>query len=161
MAYKDEWKINFSAIDLKKPDIAFHIQDWKDAINRVYGEPSELETREPYGKIVRGKNEMLDKIKNVIFNEPATIVFWDDGTKTVVKAEDEAFDPEKGLAMAIVKKTMADNHGYYNEIFKKWIPEKVKVESVTKVYSEGVQVGVFYRDFAPITKLSEPPTNIY
>ena len=161
MAYKDEWKINFSAIDLKKPEIAFHIQDWKDAINRVYGEPSELETREPYGKIVRGKNEMLDKIKNVIFNEPATIVFWDDGTKTVVKAEDEAFDPEKGLAMAIVKKTMADNHGYYNEIFKKWIPEKVKVESVTKVYSEGVQVGVFYRDFAPIMKLSEPPTNIY
>ena len=151
MAYKDEWKINFSAIDLKKPEFAFHIQDWKDAINRVYGEPSELKTREPYGKIVRGKNEMLDKIKNVIFNEPATIVFWDDGTKTVVKAEDEAFDPEKGLAMAIVKKTMADNHGYYNEIFKKWIPEKVKVESVTKVYSEGVQVGVFYRDFAPIT----------
>lgn len=161
MAYKDEWKINFSAIDLKKPEIAFHIQDWKDAINRVYGEPSELETREPYGKIVREKNEMLDKIKNVIFNEPATIVFWDDGTKTVVKAEDEAFDHEKGLAMAIVKKTMADNHGYYNEIFKKWIPEKVKVESVTKVYSEGVQVGVFYRDFAPITKLSEPSTNIY
>lgn len=114
----------------------------------VCGVPSELETREPYGKIVRGKNEMLDKIKNVIFNDPATIVFWDDGTKTVVKAEDEAFDPEKGLAMAIVKKTMANNHGYYNEIFKKWIPEKVKVESVTKVYSGGVQVGVFYRDFA-------------
>ena len=36
MAYKDEWKINFSAINLKKPEIAFHIQDWKDAINRVY-----------------------------------------------------------------------------------------------------------------------------
>ena len=161
MAYKDEWKINFNAIygatnngnkDLKRPEIAFfHVQDWKDAIHRVYGVPSELETRVPYGKIVRGKNEMLDKIKNVIFNDPATIVFWDDETKTVVKAEDEVFDPEKGLAMAIVKKTMADNRGYYNEIFKKWIPEKVKVEPVKEA---------FYRERKE-TKLSEPPTNIY
>ena len=41
---------------------------------------------------------------NVIFNDPATIVFWSDGTKTVVKAHNEPFNPEKGLAMAIVKK---------------------------------------------------------
>ena len=35
-------------------------------------------------------------IKNVIFNDPATIVFWNDDTKTVVKAQSaEAFDPEK------------------------------------------------------------------
>ena len=26
--------------------------------------------------------------------------------------------------MAIVKKTMADNHSYYNEIFKKWLPKE-------------------------------------
>ena len=41
------------------------------------------------------------RIKKVIFNDPATIVLWSDGTKTVVKAEGEPFDPEKGLAMAI------------------------------------------------------------
>ena len=45
------------------------------------------------------------KIEKVIFNDPATIVFWNDGTKTVVKCqEDDTFDPEKGLAMCIVKK---------------------------------------------------------
>ena len=27
-------------------------------------------------------------IKNVIFNDPATIVFWSDGSKTVVKVQD-------------------------------------------------------------------------
>ena len=32
---------------------------------------------------------LLTEIKNVIFNDPATIVFWSDGTKTVVKAEGE------------------------------------------------------------------------
>lgn len=85
-----------------------------------------LDGRIPYGKAVRKKNEMLDKIKNVIFNNPATIVFWADGTKTVVKCENEDYDPEKGLAMAIVKKVMADNHSYYNDIFKKWLPKKRK-----------------------------------
>lgn len=44
-------------------------------------------------------------IKKVIFNDPATIVIWADGTKTVVKkSEDDIWDPEKGLAMAIVKR---------------------------------------------------------
>lgn len=65
-----------------------------------------------------------DKLfKKVIFNDPATIVYWSDGTKTVVKAENEEFDPEKGLAMAISKK-MLGNEGNYYEIFKKYIPEE-------------------------------------
>lgn len=51
------------------------------------------------------------KIKNVIFNKPATIVFWDDNTKTVVKAhKHDAFDPEFGLAMAITKKLANNVH---------------------------------------------------
>lgn len=57
-------------------------------------------------------------IKNVIFNDPATIIFWNDGTKTVVKAE-------KGLAMAISKKVLG-NKGNYYETFKKWLPEEDK-----------------------------------
>lgn len=62
-------------------------------------------------------------IKNVIFNDPATIVFWSDGTKTVVKAEGESFDPEKGLAMAIAKKSLG-NEGNYYEIFREWLPKE-------------------------------------
>lgn len=64
--------------------------------------------------------ESLPKIKNVIFNNPATIVFWEDGTKTIVKAQKgDIFDKEKGLAMAITKKAMG-NKGNFNEVFKKW-----------------------------------------
>lgn len=64
------------------------------------------------------------KIKNVIFNHPATIVFWTDGTKTVVKAQDgDVFDPEKGLAMAISKKALGNKGNYCNEL-KKWLPKK-------------------------------------
>lgn len=60
-------------------------------------------------------------IKDVIFNPPATIVFWADGTKTVVKAQNgEPFDPEKGLAMAITKRIYGDK-GRYFEVIKKWV----------------------------------------
>ena len=62
----------------------------------------------------------LLKIKDVIFNPPATIVFWEDGKKTVVKTQNgEEFDPEKGLAMAIIKKNLGNKGNYFNHI-KKW-----------------------------------------
>lgn len=63
------------------------------------------------------------RITNAIFNPPATIVYWEDGTKTVVKAIDEKFDPEKGLAMAFTKKALGNQGNYYNQL-KKWIPSK-------------------------------------
>lgn len=62
-------------------------------------------------------------IKNVIFHDPATIVYWMDGSKTVVKCQSgDTFDPEKGLAMAISKRVYGDNGRYY-ELFKEWLPE--------------------------------------
>ena len=42
--------------------------------------------------------------KRIIRNGPALIVFWNDGTKTVVKCHDEEFDYEKGLAMALARR---------------------------------------------------------
>jgi hypothetical protein len=60
------------------------------------------------------------EIKKVIFNDPATIVLWMDGTKTVVKAQHgEMFDPEKGLTMAICKKAYGNTGNYFNKI-KEW-----------------------------------------
>lgn len=58
------------------------------------------------------KQNVLNKIiKKVIFNPPATIVYWYGGEKTVVKCSPyEMFDPEKGLAMAFVK-YFFNNHG--------------------------------------------------
>ena len=68
------------------------------------------------------------EIKKVVFNDPATIVFWTDGSKTVVKTQEgDIFDPEKGLAMAISKKVMGNNGRYYEE-FKKWLPEETVKE---------------------------------
>lgn len=64
------------------------------------------------------------QIKNVIFNAPATVVLWKDGTKTVVKCQkNDTYNPEMGLAMCIIKK-MCGNKGNYNDVFNKWISEE-------------------------------------
>lgn len=71
----------------------------------------------------------LPKIVKVIYNAPATIILWDDQSKTVVTCgEGDIYDPEKGLAMAVAKKYFG-NKGRYYEQFKRWLPEKDSVES--------------------------------
>lgn len=65
-------------------------------------------------------------IRKVIFNDPATVVLWSDGTKTVVKCgPEDKFDTEKGLAMAIVKK-MAGNDNSFHKVFKQYTKQYTK-----------------------------------
>lgn len=73
--------------------------------------------------LYKNPNPIKNRIKKVIFNDPATIVFWWDGTKTVVKCQDnDKYDKMTGLAMAISKKVFG-NKGRYYDIFKKWCEE--------------------------------------
>ena len=77
------------------------------------------------------KSVSVPSIKKVIFNYPATIVLWNDESKTVVKCQDgDIYDPEKGLAMAISKKALGNKGNYCNE-FKKWLPEDEEEEEKT------------------------------
>ena len=62
------------------------------------------------------------KIKKVVYNEPATIVYWDDGTKTVVKCQDgDIYDKEKGLALCYMKKITGNKSGIFNKVLKEWL----------------------------------------
>lgn len=70
---------------------------------------------------------IASSIKDVIYNDPATIIFWKDGTKSVVKCDGEEYDPEKGFAMAVCKKAFGNEGNYYNT-FKKWLPEEREFE---------------------------------
>ena len=77
--------------------------------------------------------DTLDALSNIIFNSPATIAFWSDKTKTVIKcsSEERRFDEEKGLAIAILKKiweVSGMEGNYYRQIFKKWIKEEEKLK---------------------------------
>ena len=60
-------------------------------------------------------------IKRVIFNGPATIVFWNDGTKTVVKcAEEEIYNKRTAIMWAIMKKAYG-NSSRVNKAFDELI----------------------------------------
>lgn len=72
------------------------------------------------GKMNYGNPRPNMEIKRVIFSPPATIVFWKNGDKTVVKCHNEDYDPEKGLAMAVCKRLYGDK---YHRIFKDHCPE--------------------------------------
>lgn len=75
---------------------------------------------------IYGIKEDFTSIKKVIFNDPATIVYWKDGTKTIVKCQKgDTYDKEKGLALCFMKK-LFKNKGNFNDIFRKYITEEEK-----------------------------------
>ena len=93
-------------------------------------------------------------IKNVIFNPPATIVFWSNGDKTVVKCDEiEKFDPEKGMAMAISKHALGNKSNYYNE-FIKYAGEYIRktFDDYGKAIAKGFKDGI---------KEDTKPKNLY
>lgn len=74
----------------------------------------------------------MPEITNIEFRDPATIVFWSDGTKTVVRCQNgEKYDPEKGMAMAICRKVYGNERDYYH-LFLHWMKKARKVEAQTK-----------------------------
>lgn len=68
---------------------------------------------------IKEKNKY--EIADVIFNGPATIVFWKDGTKTVVKCtKGDTFSEDSGVALCIAKKMMGDSfHRVLKDAVKK------------------------------------------
>lgn len=83
------------------------------------------------GYINSKKNQFLPyvmpQIKDVKFNGPATIVFFDDNTKVVIKCTDtDIFDPEKAVMICVLRKAL----GMSSSQFKKWIG------NWTKAYEE-------------------------
>ena len=101
---------NKNVYDYCRSDIDLTKSTYKQLLNSIYG----------------AGHTHIPAIKDVIFNDPATIVFWADGTKTVVKCQPlDEYDPEKGLAMAISKKALGNNYSYYNP-FAKWLKRYYK-----------------------------------
>lgn len=65
-------------------------------------------------------------IKKVIFSKPYTIVYWSDGTKTVVKKQKgDKWNKEVGLAMAMAKK-LYENTNIFNEELRKWCGQQTR-----------------------------------
>ena len=82
-------------------------------------------------------------IDHVIFSGPATIVFWTDGDKTIVKCtEDDEYSYEVGIAMATLKKIFGSSYSTYRHDVRKAIDKEIerqiKKKEVTKKDAEGL-----------------------
>lgn len=111
-------------VDTEKPELMYAVKEIHKAKREAAIAKAQCEALRYTLNDVRATAEAYEHMKlvieNVIFNDPATIVFWADGTKTIVKALNEDYDPEKGLAMAITKKALGNKGSYYNQI-QKWL----------------------------------------
>lgn len=76
-----------------------------------------------YGLVCESSLSLMPMIEKVIFNPPATVVLWKDGTKTIVKVKEsgkkgkrDKFSEEYGLAMAIAKKFFGSRSAFQKAI---------------------------------------------
>jgi hypothetical protein len=100
-------------------------EDFLDAMRYCYNDILSVEKCKASMELRADIPGMIDR---VIFNKPATIILWKDGTKTVVKkAYDDTWDPEKGFCMAIIKKL------YGNTSFIKRFMESEEEMSILNV----------------------------
>ena len=106
----------------------------KEILNRQYGAKA---LREAMKKCVNPF-----EIRKVIFNNPATIVYWADGEKTVVKCQEgDVYSKETGLALCFAKKALG-NKGGFNDVFHKWIPEEKKPKNVEPADTDTVESAI-------------------
>jgi len=70
-------------------------------------------------------NYTADAVKKVIFNDPATIIIWANGTKTVVRCQEgDVYDKKTGFLLCLAKRLFG-NEGEFNKVIKKWLDETV------------------------------------
>lgn len=74
-----------------------------------------------YGGLYNNGNSNV-WITEVIYNNPATVVFWSDGTKTMAKCHPEdLYSPETGLLMAVMKKLTSST--FVVDLIENWSSE--------------------------------------
>lgn len=95
-------------------------------------------------------------VDKVIFNGPATIIQWKDGSKTVVKCmEGDVYDPEKAVMMATMEKIFGSKAK-----LKKWLKEMTQYADIYIEAPETVNTPVDEpKEKVPMTNAATDPRN--
>lgn len=98
-------------------DIAFSVDRKIRIDGLMYDECSRQESK---GQEHGEKSKAPIKSERVIYNGPATIVYWTDGTKTVVKRDHrDKYSKRMGLFLCHLKKLCGNNSRAFNDMFKR------------------------------------------
>ena len=130
-------KINWKCVDvtINHGDYPWDIPQLEATLCGQFTPPMFLE-RGDFTDLTNEIDRLLDnhcEIKRVIFNNPATIIYWKDGTKTVVKCQPgDTWDEEKGFMAAYLKKLLG-NDNTFNKLIKRYciadyLPDYLKEE---------------------------------
>ena len=77
--------------------------------------------------IYNKKKQMVDTvyIKEIIYNNPVTVVFWSDGSKTMSKCKKgDKYNEETGLLYCIIKKLSTNS---LDKLFTEWLPRQQSI----------------------------------
>lgn len=106
----------------------FHIEHPNISYEMCYGSPVQIRIDGFSQDVFCGRNKLkqsrpMVEPKDVIFNDPATIVLWEDETKTVVKCQPgDEYDRLIGFLLCVCKK-FCGNKGAYNKVIQKFVKE--------------------------------------
>ena len=76
-------------------------------------------------------------IDHVVFNGPATIIFWQDGTKTVLKChEGDEYSAVTGFALCMLKGVLG-NQGYH-DLCENWLDDVYAADEERKKISKKI-----------------------
>ena len=97
--------------------------------------------------------------KKVIYNYPATIVFWDDGTKTVVKHhKSEIPDLDTAIAYAVCKKIYG-NMSHFDKLFTRDAEVVIQKEKEEPFDIDALKKEIMGTLFIPLEKENEIEEN--
>lgn len=114
----------------------------------------------------KAKGEKLPELpKRIIFSGPKTIVFWYDGTKTIVScAEDEDYDPYNAFCAALAKKMFGSTSAAkaYLKKNSEYYPPKVKKKKELEVteYDVNCNVDTAEAEVVPVKKKQRKSVHI-
>lgn len=87
----------------------------------------------------------LIAIKEVKYNNPVTVVFWSDGTKTTSKCQKgDIYSKETGLTICVLKKLK--NNNWFQKLINDWVPTDDKTTQVTLKDLRKKERGPHYAD---------------
>ena len=114
--------------------------------------------------IKTGKNWIMGDgyfgYKKVIFNPPATIVIWNDGSKTVVKCgPNDYYDPEKGLALCFMKRAFKNDNNAFHKVFNKAL-EDGSMKGYPPFPMTPVEWDEFYSEYLKLKEKKDEETDL-
>lgn len=134
---------------LNSGNIVFVGKD-KDVLTSFNSDQSDLLVRVINTIVDRYESNLISsRIDHVKFSGPATIIFWKDGTKTIVKCtEEDELNCETGIAMATLKKVLGDGYVPYKKKVKEIVDEQCRkdLDKLTKEIAESIEKGRVNKD---------------